>query len=125
MGRRETFVHFKCGHLGCSEYANYRCDNRREVADLQRRYHPDKWRCVRHTKPDEVLSESNLVKTAEFQVFELPNGRYWGDAEKVGSGFVYGPGFKAYADDFPPGTRLRVTAEIIRTTLKETEGERK
>jgi hypothetical protein len=29
------------------------------------------------------------------------------------SGFVYGPGFKAFADDFPEGTQLVVTARIV------------
>jgi hypothetical protein len=31
----------------------------------------------------------------------------------TGSGFIYGSGYKAFADDFPEGTILRITAEII------------
>jgi len=35
------------------------------------------------------------------------HGRYFGNF-----GFVSGPGFKAYAKDFPPGARLIITARI-------------
>ncbi len=38
---------------------------------------------------------------------ETSIGLYWGH-----SGFMFGPGFKAWAKDFPVGTRIRVTAEI-------------
>lgn len=41
---------------------------------------------------------------------KYPNlaGLFWDD----GSGFTHGTGYKAYADDFPPGTRLIITARI-------------
>ena len=32
---------------------------------------------------------------------------------------MYGPGFKVYADDFPPGTMLRVTAESAQTSANK------
>jgi hypothetical protein len=40
---------------------------------------------------------------------------YWGNF-----GMAHGPGFKAFADDFPAGTVIRVTAEII---LPEAKGD--
>ena len=36
------------------------------------------------------------------------DGLFWDKRQ----GFTYGPGFKAYASDFPPGTKLIVTARI-------------
>lgn len=41
-------------------------------------------------------------------------GLYWGpeNAESGRAGVVSGPGFRAYANDFPPGTRLIVTARV-------------
>ncbi len=38
-------------------------------------------------------------------------GLYWDSM-----GFVHGPGFRAFAKDFPEGTVIRVTAEIILPT---------
>ncbi|AYD83936.1 hypothetical protein SEA_GETALONG_76 [Gordonia phage Getalong] len=37
-----------------------------------------------------------------------PYGKFW-----ARHGFVTGPGFKAWADDFPAGTTLIVTAEVV------------
>lgn len=41
-------------------------------------------------------------------------GLFWiGEGESSGSGFTFGPGFKAFATDFPEGTQLRITAEVV------------
>jgi len=40
-------------------------------------------------------------------------GLFWHGPGFLTSAFAHGPGFKAFADDFPPGTRLRVTVEIV------------
>lgn len=109
---REHTVRFKCGHPGCDEVGIFSCSTRAESADLQRRYHPDRWRCVRHTRPDEVLGTSNLRREQVQTVFAEKHGNYWG-TEKAVTGFIFGPGFKAYACDFPAGTRIRITAEIL------------
>lgn len=34
---------------------------------------------------------------------------------------MHGPGFKAFAEDFPDGTVLRVTAEIILPSREQSE----
>jgi hypothetical protein len=108
MSRREISVRLRCGYEGCSEYGYYRCDTRREAADLQNRYSPNKWRCVRHTRADEVLSAERPKRTTEMVLREEPHGKYWGSF-----GFHSGPGFKAFGKDFPAGTILRVTAEVV------------
>jgi len=98
----------KCGHEGCTEYANFTADTRAEYGLLDRHHGYGRWRCVRHTQPDDVLSTTNRVRVWEDTSDQRPHGRFFSNA-----GFISGPGFKVFAKDFPPGTRLRVTAEII------------
>lgn len=105
---RMRLSRFQCGHPDCREVVQYEYANRTEAASLFQRYGQGRWLCVRHSQPDEVLSPTNLIRVGEQVSREEPYGRYWGH-----SGFVFGPGFKAFAKDFPPGTKLRVTAEII------------
>lgn len=113
MGSCAKLMHFKCGHPGCNELAHYEYHSRDEATRLQKSYYPDKWRCTRHSRPNEVLGEANRVLTSEMRVFEEPHGKYWG-TDKAWTGFISGPGFKAFAEDFPTGTVIRVTAEIVR-----------
>lgn len=112
MSRTPLMVRFQCGHEGCTEFARYEADNRSHSIDLQKRYGNGQWKCVRHSQPNEVLSSENIKLVEEMKVIVEPHGLYWGK-EKAFSGFAHGPGFKAFAKDFPPGTVLRVTAEIV------------
>lgn len=111
---REHLSRFECGHPGCTEFQTYTSRTRAEQTDLYRRYGNKQWRCVRHTRPDEVLTPDNprretaIVLEEKFTDRGASIGLYWGN-----SGFIYGPGFKAFGKDFPAGTILRVTAEII------------
>lgn len=117
MARREYFSRFQCQHPGCTEFAHFVANTRAEQNETLKR-NSGKWRCVRHTHEDEVLSAENPKRITEQAVRQEDYGRYWGS-----SGFVYGPGFKAFAKDFPPGTILRVTAEVILPRpAKENEG---
>jgi hypothetical protein len=118
MSRRPSIVRFKCGHPGCEEFARYEADNRQHAIDLEKRYGFGKYRCVRHSQPDSVLSVDKPKIVDELRSIEKPNGLYWGK-ETAFSGFAHGPGFKAFAKDFPDGTVLRVTAEIILPATKE------
>lgn len=58
-----------------------------------------------------MLSPTNLI-LATVLVAEgspkCPGKLFWNGSK----GLVYGDGYKALADDFPPGTRLIVTARI-------------
>ena len=105
---REHRSRFGCGHPGCQEIGHYTSSTRAEQAKLYRDYGAGRWRCVRHTRPEEVLSIERPRIRHEMTSRQESYGRYWGH-----SGFVFGPGFKAYAADFPPGTVIAVTAEII------------
>lgn len=105
----KSIVRFNCGHEGCGEFARYEAYDQRDRTRLHQSYGNGKYRCVRHDQPDRVLSAENRVKTYECETYDLPHGRYWTND----SGFIFGPGFKGFASDFPVGTKLRVTAEIV------------
>jgi hypothetical protein len=113
MSQRIYVSRFPCAHAGCNEYAHYEDHTRAEQAKTYKTYGGGKWRCVRHSNPDSVLSPTNTVRITELKSEQKfydgkPLGIYWGH-----SGFVSGPGFRAFAADFPEGTVLRITAEIV------------
>jgi hypothetical protein len=112
MGRRKWPYRYECNHPGCTESAHHEFSSRADLM-LQLKWVPrDKWFCVRHTNGGEVLSKGNRVRVTELSNFEVPHGKFWG-TDKPQSGFLHGPGFKAFAEDFPPGAKIRVTAELI------------
>lgn len=112
MGRRRWPYRYECTYPGCTEHAHHEFRSMAELK-LQLKWQPrETWRCVRHTNIDETLSTSNPIRVQELTNFEEPHGKFWG-VTKAQSGFSHGPGFKAFAEDFPAGTKLRVTAELI------------
>lgn len=116
MARREYYYSPPCEHEGCRERASYVCATRREQQEaMQSVKRRGGWRCVRHTAPDEVLSAENPYRETVLVSYEESYGRFFRreGQEKGGSGFQHGPGFKIYADDFPAGTRLIVTARVV------------
>ncbi len=110
MARREWPLRFVCGHEGCTESANYRYQTRRDLVESfeLKNYSDGRWRCIRHSRPNEVLSFENPATSHELTVEQTQHGRYFGS-----SGFIFGPGFKAFAKDFPAGTKVIVTATLI------------
>lgn len=115
MARRGYSYSPQCVHDGCTERAHYYFETRREerqtVDSLRRR---GGWRCVRHTRPDEVLSTDATAREVVLTNHAETYGVFWRaeGSDSNGSGFTYGPGFKAYAEDFPIGTRLIVAARV-------------
>ena len=124
MSRREYTIRLACTFEGCKERSFTTATTRREETEIRQQYQRSPYRCVRHTEPDEVLSADNLERTTTVTAgkvvarplpgIDLPgevhylDGLFWDKRQ----GFTYGPGFKAYASDFPPGTKLIVTARI-------------
>lgn len=106
MGRR-YHSRFECAHEGCPEWTIFEHDTRKEQSDCYQRQY-GKWRCIRHQNPEQLLGLNNRKLVHEVVADQRPHGVYWGH-----HGFLFGPGFKAFAKDFPAGTILRVTAEII------------
>ena len=110
-------VRAECGEPGCREVAHYEADTRKEQRQLYEKYGNKQWRCIRHSRPLENLSLENPKTVSESASTELFSergeslGLYWNKF-----GFMSGPGFRAWAKDFPVGTTIRVTAEIILPT---------
>lgn len=110
MAKREWPLRFRCAHEGCTDSVTYRYETQRDLRSSfeLKNYGGEKgWLCVRHSQPDEVLSATNLETSSELVNREESYGRFFGN-----QGFVSGLGFKAFAKDFPPGTKLIVTARI-------------
>ena len=101
-----------CTHDGCKEFGYYRFDTRREMVESW--YYARDWVCTRHTKTDELLTPDNL-KVSKEVISIRGEGRisdplFW--KGNLTSGFISGEGFKAFAADFPEGTKLIITAQI-------------
>ena len=110
MAKRDWPLRFRCAHEGCSEHVTFRYDTQRDLRssfELKNYGAGNGWRCVRHSTPNEVLSADNLEQRFEVINRQEEYGRFFGH-----QGFVHGPGFKAFAKDFPPGTKLIITARI-------------
>jgi len=62
-----------------------------------------------------VLSSEKLemVTVLESRRIEGLSDLFWCAGSKHGSGFAHGDGYKAWANDFPEGTKLEVTARVI------------
>lgn len=119
MSRRLVTHRARCAHTGCVEAAHYEYGSLREREAHAKTLREHPWRCTRHTAPDEVLSDTNTERTTI--LIATPGDGYSADtlfwceegSERNGSGFTHGPGFKAYAADFAPGTRMEVTARVL------------
>lgn len=109
MSRRKYTIPLTCAEPSCRESSICEAIGLQEYQEARARYGRDPWRCSRHRRPDEVLSLDNPERRGEIVVRTT---RYGFPSWSTGSRVVDGPGFKAFSDDFPLGTRLIVTAHI-------------
>lgn len=121
--KRSKTVSFRCGHaradgVACDEFGHYSYDNREEGVRLQTRYGGGQWRCMRHSRPEEVLTPDNRAREVTFVLGPDTKGRapglYWHPQGVPGivSGFASGTGWKAFAEDWPAGTVIRVRVDV-------------
>lgn len=113
MSKRIWSCRKVCKHEGCNEVAHYRWDTRREMEES--RIPNSDFYCIRHTKPESILSITNQEITREVVSFRgegsISNHLFWdGDLK---SGFIHGDGFKAFAEDFPEGTKIIMTYKLV------------
>lgn len=118
MSRREYTQTFRCGEQGCRETTISVETTRRDADEVYARYRKTPWRCLRHTYPDEVLNPVSLTREAGLTVMQSKYRKEF-HGDRYPRGFVDGPGFRAFADDFPVGTVLRVTAQIMLPAVEE------
>lgn len=109
--KRQYSYNVKCNQEGCNEWGHYVYNTKKEYNEGYVRNKG--FKCVRHSKPDSVLSVENKIIISEqiAKKSSYPNltENFW-DGK---NGFTYGNGYRAFAKDFPEGTILKVTAEII------------
>jgi hypothetical protein len=122
---RERTVSIRCAEDGCRDHQYLAYATQREYGQIQHDQRMRSWKCSRHRDPLANLRPGNesthrvLVATrVEARDGSWLPGLYWRPARSAtaGSGFISGPGFNAYASDFPEGTRLVVTTQIEGTT---------
>lgn len=114
MPRRRTLTR-TCTHSGCTERSFVEYTARRDLENVS-----PTWKCHRHDKPNEVLSTSNPETTAALTLHPSYIDSYRPEDPPKLIGYFWGPegaeegnhGIVAIAKDFPPGTRLTVTARV-------------
>lgn len=122
MSRRRPYtITLRCAENGCRDHQTYEYETRADEAAGRKRQQEHPYRCTRHARPERVLRPDNRTRQIVLVASKLPYsgssggflpGLFWIAENELRSGFTYGPGFNAHADDFPEGTRLVVTAQI-------------
>ena len=114
MGRRAVRLHYVCAHDGCDKRATFSYESGKAAyGSYEYRAYGDgpkgKWKCCKHDNPDDVLSPANRRIVWESEpVRQESYGKFCGP-----SGVIIGSGHHFEPGDFPVGTVLRVTAEVI------------
>lgn len=110
-------LNVKCTHEGCKEFGHWNYDTLREYRVGYERHR--KYKCVRHNHPEELLSNENTIRQVVITCERKDGHNYWREngKEYLSSGFLSGPGWKAYASDFEPGTSIVLTAEVVRESI--------
>lgn len=116
MAKREYTVNVQCIHPDCKEWGHYGYSTRKEQSKGYER-HNRKWKCMRHTNPNTLLTLDLLKTKVKLKCIQKEHGKYWQSeidfgSESCISGFQFGNGYKAYADDFPEGTILTISTKI-------------
>lgn len=122
MARRSYPLTLRCAHEGCRECARYSFDSQRACVESWEyktyiiKKHP--YLCCRHSHGDGVLTPTNqkaewISEPAQPCASARPDDPY---RHFGGHGVLIGPGFYASGADFPTGTRIKVTAEVILPT---------
>lgn len=141
MARREYTGNWPCRETGCPERAGYVYSSLRAYDEAAEWYADRPWACPRHSQPDAVLSAANPARRVElvagrqrFRDYDRDLAKYkatvargsdfavepdeflpgmrWLRADGEGPRDISGEGFKAFAEDFPPGTRLVITVTV-------------
>lgn len=114
MARRGGVIQFRCKHEGCTESCLISYDTQAERREIAGRLYYRNYLCIRHANPEKLLTPESGAVQSVVVCEQREYGRFW-VAEGSGSanGFSHSSAHNAYAKDFPPGTRLVVTAYTI------------
>jgi hypothetical protein len=114
MRRRPICRNVKCSEPTCHDYAHYEYSSRREYNEAVQRN--AKYTCCLHDNPGRVLSTERLrVEWVSEPV--MPSATYPNIPRTTlffgHCGVLIHQAFYARAEDFPLGTRIRITAEVL------------
>jgi len=114
---RQTIV---CADQPCRETITYRHQTRADEAASVKDQRERPWKCARHSKPSEVLGPDRQTITSVMTVVPRPGAvrreppLIWAaPGWHFRSDKADGPGFMAFAGDWPEGTQLEITARIL------------
>jgi|WetSurMetagenome_2_1015567.scaffolds.fasta_scaffold37727_9 hypothetical protein len=109
----------QCGHPGCREAKVYKFNTIREQKEWGEGFGGLEWRCDRHHRMLDALSPAKrkviiegVVRTVEDSGYIVRHHEKVFDFGDSQISTVHGQGFTIYADDFPDGAILKLTAEI-------------
>lgn len=119
MPTKAPFSHqVRCRAEGCHATSIYDYTSLKDYQNGHSKH--ENWRCSRHVHVEELINFGNQRITKTYTVKTLPGASgklFWvKQGESSGVGFIYGPGFKAFAADFIEGTSL--TIEVTLKTKK-------
>jgi hypothetical protein len=114
MGRRGGRYTLRCHFEGCRETGFFEYDSQRELSESLNSAYFKNWMCSRHNAPHKNLTHESTAKTAVLVATRSESGgQYWRlEGATTGSGVDSSSAHKAYAGDFPEGTRLVITAYV-------------
>jgi hypothetical protein len=114
MAKREYHLTRQCVGDGCHAVERHTYNTQREYFDAQRQYANRPYHCARH-RPENLQPDSgkrHVVITCDHaDAIAYPNIQdmhFW----STGSGYAFGPGFNAYAEDFPIGAKIHITISV-------------
>lgn len=119
MSRRTYSNRYTCAADGCRDTVQYLYDRRSEQQESLEFHKRHPYRCTRHSEPEKMLSSEVLTREHVATARRLVDGcadLFW-DTEH--NKVARGPGFRAFAGDFPEGTQLIITARIVPPTDEE------
>lgn len=105
-----------CSDSNCMETRYFEYSSRKAYNEGYKR-HKGTWKCSRHYEPEKVLSIDNPTTRTEIVAAKSDRypdleGLFW-HGGGLTSGYTCGVGWKAFADDFPPGTKIIVEATLV------------
>ncbi len=105
-----------CSDPSCMETSTFQYSSKKAYMEAYKR-HKGVWKCARHKEPEKLLSIDN--PTTRTEIVAAKSSSY-PDLEELfwhggsfTSGYTQGIGWKAFADDFPPGTKIIVEATLV------------
>jgi hypothetical protein len=115
MGKRNYDIVKVCAEPGCTEVTIVSCKTRKRHIEAYSKYNG--WKCLEHKYPERNLTPTNRKIICEITA-KVPEGwrhspkLFW-HGGRITSGYASGEGWQANSDNFPEGSIIRITAEVI------------